>query len=315
MIAQTASLPLSQLPVGTHRLRLTLAEDGLGRAISVPVIILRGASEGLTAGITAALHGNELNGILVIHRVLRTIDPTSLVGNIIAVPVLNIPGYHSNRREFSDGRDLNQFFPGRLDGNASESWAAAIMERLICHLDVLFDLHTASYGRVNTYYVRADMGDPRADRLARSLCPQIILNSRGDGTMRAAAQARGVCAVTVELGDPQILQVEMIRDGRISLCDALEGLGMVEADHETATNSPVLCSRSSWLYTDTGGILRVLPRLTQQVSAGELIAEVRDEWGDLLRTYHAPTAGIVIGHATNPVAPTGSRIIHLGILA
>lgn len=267
-------------------------------------------------GITAAVHGNELNGIPTIHRLLKTIDPHRLRGSVVGVPIVNVPGFLANQRTYTDGQDLNRTFPGQPDGNESQLYAWQFMERVVRRFNFLVDLHTASFGRVNSLYIRANMTIPLTARLARLVGADIIVhNAGGDGTLRGAAAALGIRSITVEIGDPQVFDVGMIRASRVGLRDLLEELGLVDPDGEVAEHSAVECARSFWLYTDSGGLLTVAPELGQMVRVGELIATMVNPWGQVVRQYHAPRDGIVVGKSTNPVAQSGSRILHLGIVA
>jgi predicted deacylase len=125
------------------------------------------------------VHGNELNGIPCIHRVIAEIDVHKLSGTIVAVPCVNVPGYLRFTREFSDGKDLNRLFPGQEFGTASQVYAYNLLTKVVNHFNYLIDLHTASFGRVNSYYVRADMNDPISAIMAKLQQPQIILHNSG----------------------------------------------------------------------------------------------------------------------------------------
>lgn len=308
-------LELSALAPGrVHRLRVAIIESGAGRWLRVPVLVARGAAAGPVVGITAAVHGNELNGIPAIHRLFAELDPAALRGTVVAVPIVNLPGFHAHQRELRDGSDLNREFPGKPEGPTPQVYAHRFLERVVRPFEVLLDLHTASFGRVNSLYVRADMTRPRTAELARLIGPQIIVhNPRSDGTLRSAAEDLGIHAVTVEVGDPQRFQGELIASTRVALRDVLEHLGMVAADAERNPPTAALCVRSYWLHTDTGGLLEVFPELAERVRAGQPLARVTDAWGDVRRVYHAPEDAIVIGKSTNPVGDTGARIVHLGV--
>jgi predicted deacylase len=310
------ALDLDALAPGElHRLALGLAEDSASRPIRIPVLCARGVRPGPVVGITAAVHGNELNGIPTIHRLFTRIDPRELTGTVIGVPIVNVPGFMLGQRECSDRQDLNRLMPGKPDGNEAQVYAHRFVERVLKHLDYLIDLHTASFGRANSLYVRADMGCEVTRRLARLVGAEIIVhNAGGDGTVRSAAAELGIHAITVEVGDPHSFDRGMIRASRIGLRDVLEHLGMLAPDEEHVESRAVECARSFWLYTDTGGILDVLPDVTEQVDAGQVIARLTDPWGQRLRTFRSPEAGIVIGKSTNPVAGTGARILHLGVV-
>lgn len=191
---------------------IKMVKQGLSEWLRLPVIVCRGSEEGPVVGITAAVHGNELNGVPCIHRVIAEIDVNRLHGTVVAVPCVNVSGYLKFTREFSDGRDLNRYFPGREDGFASQVYCYQLMNKVISQFTHLIDLHTASFGRVNSYYVRADMNDQRSALLARLQQPQIVLHNSGqDGTLRSAASARGIHAITVEIGNPQLFQSQYVQ--------------------------------------------------------------------------------------------------------
>lgn len=314
-VPMVESLELEPLEKGkSHRFWVKLAEDSTCRSLSVPVMVARGLREGPVVGITAAIHGNELNGIPTIHRLFAAVDPAELKGTIVAVPVINILGYMIHARKFIDGVDLNRIMPGKENGNVSQVYAHRFMHRIVHTFQYLIDLHTASFGRVNSFYVRADMTHSVTSKLARLISPQIIVHNTGrDGTLRAAAEDRGIHAVTVEIGNPQRFQRGMIRSSGRGIQAVLDHLDMFDHDEEPVEEATIECSRSYWLYTDVGGALHVLPDVTDRVKKGQRIAIVTNLFGDVVREYHAPEDGVVVGKNANPVAQTGAGILHLGI--
>jgi hypothetical protein len=180
-------LILDELPLGKSRLFVELVGDGLASGIRVPVLVARGYEPGPVFGLTACVHGNELNGIPVIHEIFNRIDPKSLRGTVVGVVVVNVPGLHMQQREFIDGNDLNRIMPGRSDGNAAEVYAHRLLERILRPLEYLVDLHTASFGRLNSLYVRADMRHEKTALMTYLLDPQIIVhNPASDRTLRGA---------------------------------------------------------------------------------------------------------------------------------
>ncbi len=294
---------------------LRLAADGLGVQIHIPVMVARGMEDGVTLGITAAVHGNELNGVPVIQRLFSEIDPTKLKGTVVGVPVVNVPGYLLMQRKFNDGIDLNRIMPGKANGNNSEVYAYRFVHRILTHFDYLLDLHTASFGRINSYYIRANMNDPITAKLAHLQHAQIILNSPApDQTVRGTATRMEKKAITLEVGDPNVFQKGVIRSGLTGMHNTLAYLDMLDEEIELPEQQPIICDNSYWIYTDKGGVLQILPKVTQLVKKGESIAILRNIFGDKLREYFAPEDGIVIGKSVHPVAQTGSRILHLGIV-
>ena len=309
-------LDLKQQPAGTiQKYWFHLVTDGIGQAINIPIMVAKGAEEGGVLGVTAAVHGNELNGIPVIQRLFREIDPLSLKGTIIAIPVVNVPSYLRKRRRFIDETDLNHIMPGIENGNVSEVYAFRFFDRLALQFDFLIDLHTASFGRINSYYIRADLKDPITRKMAFLQNGQIVVHKpASDGTLRGAADAAGIPSVTIEVGDPNTFQKGMIRSSLTGVHNFLIYQGMLDGTIDEPTTPPVVCKSSYWLYTDTGGILRVDPNITKMVEKGQVIASLHDIFGKLIKEYRAPEAGIIIGKNIHPVAQTGSRILHLGIL-
>jgi predicted deacylase len=307
---------LDSLPRGRiHECWLHVSNDAFGLPVRLPLLVARGG-EGPTVGLTAAVHGDEVNGIAVIHEIFAKLDPNSLRGTVVALPVANASAFHHHSRRTPHGVDLNHHFPGSPDGNDMQIYAHRLLERFIRHLDVLLDLHTASRGRSNCVYVRADMLQSETARMAYLQRPQIILhNPPSDGTLRGAASELGVAAITVEVGNPNRFQKEYIRQSVQGIRGVLAEWRLIRKRPLRLGPPPALCSSSVWTYTDMGGLLTVLPELTERVEEGQAIARLTDMFGHELRTYTAPFSGIVIGRAVDPVATTGARILHLGKLA
>ncbi len=298
-----------------NRYWLEIATDGMGMPIHIPILVARGKKDGDILGLTAAIHGNELNGIPVIQRLFKEINIEELKGTIIGVPVLNAPSLLRKKRRFIDGTDLNHIMPGRPDGNVSQVYAWRIVNKIIKDFDYLIDLHTASNGRVNSYYIRADMANETVRKMALLQNAQIIVhNPPNDGTLRGAADELGISAITLEVGNPNTFQKGLIRDGLTGIHNLLDYFGMLKCDVEEPEEETVICKKSYWIYSDTGGILTVHPKVTDLVKKGEVVAVIRNIFGDLVKEYHAPQDGIVIGKSVSPINQTGGRILHLGIL-
>jgi len=309
-------LDLESVPSSSiSRYWLELVEDGMGLPVKLPLIIAKGAGSGPIVGLTAAVHGNELNGIPVIQRLFEEIDPTKLSGTVVGVPVINVPSYLRKKRRFLDGVDLNHIMPGRHDGTVSQVYAWRVVEKLVKYFDYLVDLHTASNGRINSYYIRADMSDEIVRKMALLQNAQIIVhNPPSDGTMRGTADELEIPAITLEVGNPNLFQKGMIRDGLTGIHNLLGYLEMTDSEVEEISDETVICKKSFWIYSDLGGLIRVHPEVAEVVEKGQKIATVRNIFGDVLREYTSPERGIVIGKSVNPVNQTGGRILHLGII-
>jgi len=294
---------------------LTIAHNALGLPIEIPIMVCKGLEDGPVVGITAAVHGNELNGISVIQRLFSDLDVESMKGTVIGVPLVNVPSFIRQERYFKDGSDLNRIMPGKVNGAVAETYAHRIIFKVLKHFDYLLDLHTASFGRVNSFYIRSDMSKPITKQLALLQCAEIILHvPPSDGTFRGAAEDLGIPAITVEVGNPNLFQKKMIKSGLSGIHNVLSHLGIIQDELENAENESIQCSSSKWLYTDKGGLLNVTVNLLDVVEKGQSIATLRDIFGNQIEDYNSPERGIVIGKSVNPVSPTGSRILHLGTL-
>jgi predicted deacylase len=306
----------SLAPNKHHRLTVHLSDDAMGRPIRVPLLVARGRRPGPVFGLCAALHGNELNGIPVLHRLFKEFDTERMRGTVVGVVVANVPGYLRHQREFNDGADLNHLFPGVEGGNMSQMYASRLFERVVRRFDAMIDLHTASFGRINCLYIRADLTNPDTALMAYRLRPQIILhNPPSDRTLRGAAQALGIPSITLEIGNPHRFQDRYIRQSRLGILTVLGDAGVLPKRRVTEGPPPILCDTSRWVYTDRGGLLRVLPDIMDRVDAQEKIAVQTNVFGDTVRTYLAPGPGIVIGRSHDPVGQAGARILHLGTIA
>lgn len=298
-----------------HRFWVEILADELDKAIVIPVLVARGKEEGHVMGLTAAIHGDELNGIPVIQRLFKELDVQQLRGTVMGIPIVNVLSYGNKSRLFESETDLNRIMPGKKLGNTAEIYAYRFLHRIVKQFDYLLDLHTASFGRVNSYYIRANMHNEMTAKMAYLQNANIIVhNPPSDHTLRGAAEELGIHAITLEVGNPNVFQKGMIRSGLTGIYNTLATLEMIDSVVEEASEPPIYCKKSYWIYTDKGGILSVFPNITDHVEKGELIAVQQNIFGTETRKYYAPEAGIVIGKSTSPVNKTGGRVLHLGVM-
>lgn len=316
-------LDLEQIePNSKQKIWLKMIDGGMSHPINIPVVIVRGSKPEPVLGMFAAIHGNELNGIKVIQEVLDEIDEKEFQGTLIAIPGINGISIPQHRRRYIDEEDLNRNFPGKEKGNRSQQYVWQINNKILTKLNYLIDMHTASFGRENSLYIRAAMHNDTIAKMATLQDADIILNSNGmpsaqeqiaaTRTMRAEAMLKGIPCITVEYGNPQIYQPEMIQRGKTGMMNILSWLNMIDKEI-IPLNEPVICKKSYWIYVEEGGYLEVLVDLKQKLKKGELIAIMRNPFGDILNKYYCPEDGIVIGKSSNPINMNGGRIIHLGI--
>lgn len=295
--------------------RLTWNSDAAVGAFSeaTPVLVINGANPGKTLCLTAAVHGDELNGIEMIRRVMFDIDPAKLNGTIIGVPVANIMGFRRNSRYLPDRRDWNRYFPGNTYGSSASRLAHSFFSKVIMHCDSLVDLHTGSFHRTNLPQLRADLSDENVARLAQSFGVIAVLNSRGNpSSLRTAAVRAGIPSVTLEAGEPMAMQRDVVEQGVAAINTLLTKTGMYGKQKRWSRIAPVYY-RSTWVRANQSGILFSTATLGQRVKEGDILGTVTDPITNARTTIKSPYTGRVIGMALDQVVLPGFAAYHIGI--
>ena len=315
---QARSLPLlgTEVPPGAaQRLAWSATELFEGVPVSTPVLVVNGELAGPTLCLTAAVHGDELNGIEMVRRVLHNIDPAKLSGAVIGVPIVNVQGFRRGSRYLPDRRDLNRYFPGNPKGSAAARIAHSLFTDVIAHCDALVDLHTGSFERANLPQIRADLRNPDVVTLTLGLGSMVVLHSEPTvGTLRHAATMAGIPAVTVEAGGPSQLELAEVKDGVKGIETLLTTLGMVRKLRFWGDPEPVYY-RSSWVRADNGGILLADDSLGSTVRKGDLLGTITDPMNNARTELYSPYSGRIIGMARNQVVMPGFAAFHVGIQA
>jgi uncharacterized protein len=262
--------------------------------------------------LTAAVHGDELNGIEVVRRVLNDVDVEELNGAIIGVPIVNIQGFYRGTRYLPDRRDLNRSFPGNAKGSAATRIAHAFFTDIVSHCSALIDLHTGSLDRTNLPQVRANLRLPQIARLTQAFGATVVLQSVGEkGSLRRAATEAGIPAVTFEMGEPFRVQPEQVEHGAKAIETLMYSLGMTHKRRYWGDPEPVYYA-SKWVRVDNGGILFSDVALGERVSKGELLGVVTDPVTNQQYRIFAPISGRVLGMALNQVVLPGFAAYRIG---
>ncbi|MDX1509352.1 MAG: succinylglutamate desuccinylase/aspartoacylase family protein, partial [Woeseiaceae bacterium] len=216
-------------PGTSQRLSWAATELFEGVPVSTPVLVVNGARPGPTLCLTAAVHGDELNGIEMVRRIMHDISPEKLSGAIIGVPIVNVQGFRRGSRYLPDRRDLNRYFPGNPTGSAAARIAYSFFENVVMHCDALIDIHTGSFERANLPQIRADLRDPDVVELTQGFGATVILHSTpGVGTLRHAATSAGIPTVTLEAGGPLQLELNEVKHGVKGIETLISSLGMTK---------------------------------------------------------------------------------------
>jgi len=302
-------------PATSTRLAWSLSQSFEGISVPTPVLVVNGAKNGPTLCLTAAVHGDELNGIEIVRRVLYNLDPQELSGAVIGVPIVNLQGFRRSSRYMSDRRDLNRYFPGNPSGSSAARIAHSFFNEVIRHCDALVDLHTGSFHRTNLPQLRADLRNPAILELTHGFGSTVVLHSEGTpGTLRRAAAEQGIPSITLEAGAPTRLEEESVQQGVKGIETLLSRMNMVKRYRFWGNPEPVYY-QSSWVRANQGGILLSTVSLGQAVAPGELLGTVTDPITNVRTDIRSPLAGRVLGMALNQVVLPGFAAYRIGVQA
>ncbi len=302
-------------PASAQRLAWSATELFEGVPVSTPVLVVNGARPGPVLCLTAAVHGDELNGIEMVRRVLHDVDPDKLSGALIGVPIVNVQGFRRGSRYLPDRRDLNRYFPGNPNGSAAARIAYSLFTDIVAHCDALVDLHTGSFERANLPQIRADLRQSDVVTLTLGFGSMVVLHSEPTvGTLRHAATMAGIPAVTLEAGGPSQLELVEVKHGVKGIETLLATLGMVKKVRLWGDPEPVYY-RSSWVRADNGGILLANVSLGSTVQKGDLLGTITDPMSNARSELRSPYTGRIIGMARNQVVMPGFATFHVGIQA
>ncbi|MCB1554219.1 MAG: succinylglutamate desuccinylase/aspartoacylase family protein [Xanthomonadales bacterium] len=277
-----------------------------------PVHVAHGDRPGPVLCLAAAIHGDEINGVEIVRRVINDADPSRLSGTLIGVPIVNLFGFARGSRYLPDRRDLNRFFPGSARGSIASRMAYSFFQNVIRHCDALVDFHTGSFDRSNLPQIRADLRLPEVLRFARGIGAMPVLHSNGSrGMLRVAATAAGIPAVTFEVGAPGVLEKQEINQAHEALDALMHHMGMNPEAPDPLEPQPFFYE-SRWIRADSGGLLLSDVALGDRVVEGQTLGVVVDPIRNVERKVVAPFVGSVIGLAKNQVVLPGFAIFHIG---
>jgi uncharacterized protein len=288
--------------------------------VTLPVHVLHGTRPGPTMFISAAIHGDEINGVEIIRRVMRTLQPANISGTLLCVPVVNAYGFIGRSRYLPDRRDLNRSFPGSATGSLAARLAHLFLNEVVRRCQFGIDLHTAAVHRVNLPQIRADfVRQPRCRELARAFGAQVVLESaERPGSLRKAAREVGVDVLVYEGGEGLRFDEFAIKAGVDGIANVMLHAGLLELPDgverdslDPLTRGPVFANASTWVRAPDGGIFRTTKRIGDAVSADELIGVVANPYEDAESEVRATRRGIIVGRTTLPIVNMGDALFHV----
>ena len=304
----------TEVPPGSRRtVDLPVAELYTRAPLTMPVHVINGRRAGPTLFVCAAVHGDELNGVEIIRRLLKLKSLRSLRGALLAVPIVNVHGFLDLSRYLPDRRDLNRSFPGSGKGSIAARLAHLFATEIVTHADCGIDIHTGAIHRKNLPQIRANLDDERTMELAQAFEVPVLINANvRDGSLREYAAERGIPMLLYEAGEALRFDEMGIRGGLKGVVNVMRELGMLPAKKRASRSlQPVVASGSSWIRAPGSGILRAHVKPGDRVRQGKLMGVIGDAFGEFEFQVTAPFSGLVIGRSQLPLVHEGDALFNV----
>lgn len=314
-------LNVNSLDAGEHKFWFRATTNAIAQWQYLPVWVFKGKKAGKNIVITAAIHGDEYNGVLTAHGIARELKGKVREGCITIIPAINLPGMLQHNRDFVSSDpdvscgNLNRHFPGKMDGNEPQRFVGVIWNHLLKpNADLAIDLHTQTSGTVYPLYIFADFRIDDAINMARLLNPDVILNDPGEtGVLETVWNENGIPSITVEIGIGRYTDTLMVNRAASGVLNVFKHYGLIDGA-ETPINIGIESANVTSIRAVQGGFIVAKVDLLQRVEKDQLLAEQYDSFGELIHQYCAPAAGVVLSHNVESMRAAGSlvvRLIHL----
>jgi len=282
--------------------------------VSMPVVVHHGRAPGPRLLVSAAVHGDELNGIEIIRRILQRSSLTRLRGTLVTVPFVNAYGVLSHSRYLPDRRDLNRSFPGSEGGSLAARVAHVFMQEVVSLCSHGIDLHTAARHRSNLPQIRANLEDPETKRLAQAFGVPVLLNAQlRDGSLRGSAADHGLPMLLYEAGEALRFDEFAIHSGVKGVINVMSALGMLpkRKARQRPEPEPFVARGSRWVRATESGIVRRVLDLGKHVNVGDTIAIIASPLGENELEVRSEVEGVIIGRSTIPLIHAGEALAHI----
>ena len=294
---------------------LPIADLSTSVPITMPVHVINGSRDGPVLFVSAAIHGDEINGVEIIRRIMKLGALRRLRGALIAVPIVNVPGFLNLSRYLPDRRDLNRSFPGSTRGSLAARLAKMFLDQVLSNSTHGIDLHTGAVHRENYPQVRVDLDNQTAERMARAFGAPLVLNAAyREGSLRDAANERDVPVIAYEAGEALRFDETAIRAGVRGVVRVMENLGMLPArKRDSGPRDPMVLRSSSWVRAPSSGVVRVKQPIGAPIETGQVLAVVSDPLGEEDTDIRSPVDGVIVGRTNLPLAHEGDALFHIGL--
>ncbi|WP_396589243.1 succinylglutamate desuccinylase/aspartoacylase family protein [Bermanella sp. R86510] len=300
-------------PGESRRIEIPMVSLYTDTTISIPVYVQRSKRPGPTLFLSAAIHGDELNGIEIINRIINSKALKKLRGTLIAVPMVNVYGVLNQSRYLPDRRDLNRSFPGSKKGSLAARMAYTFLNEIVAKADYGIDFHTGAIHRSNLPQIRANLEDETTLALAKAFALPVLLNSNlRDGSLRQCASELGTKILLYEAGEALRFDEMAIRAGVKGTLGVMRYLNMLpKRSRPIRTVEPYIAKQSGWVRANESGFVAHSRELGEFVDKGDILAEIRNPYGESLGTVRSHGQGIIIGKQNIPLVQEGEAMYHI----
>lgn len=304
-----------RIPLGESRtLDFSIARLYTTTKVEIPVIIERSKNPGPTILITAALHGDEINGVEIVRQLIARKLNKPKRGTIICIPILNVFGFLQNNRYFPDGRDLNRVFPGTKTGSLASRVAYYFTREILPHADLCLDFHTGGASRFNAPQIRIKPDDDRLLELAKIFnAPFTVYSKNIDKSYRKTCDNKGIPSLLFEGGKSFDSNKNIAKEGVDGIMRILAHFDMLNQKKvpSAAHGQTVIIDKAKWVRAHRSGLLHVKIESNQHVLKGELLATITDPYGKMRLRVSAPNDGYIISVNESPIVNQGDAIFHI----
>lgn len=280
--------------------------------IELPIYSFISKNPGKILLLTAGLHGDEINGIETLRRMIHQNIIKPEFGSVIVIPLVNLYGFLQNSRSLPDGKDLNRSFPGSKTGSLAQRVAHTILEHIIPLIDYGIDFHTGGASRTNYPQIRCAFESESAMNLANAFGAPFLLNSKLiDKSFRKAASRKKKPIIVFEGGESMRFDEFAITEGINGALRVMKYLNIITQEVPEPADTIVLKS-SSWIRARYSGLLHSDIKFGEYVNQNQVLGYITDPFGESNYKIKARHTGYIIGLNKYPVINAGDALYHLG---
>jgi len=295
-------------------LQFDVAKLHTRNSIKVPIFIERAKNDGPVLLFLGGVHGDEINGVEIVRRIIRSKINTPNRGTVICIPVFNIFGFLNLSRKFPDGRDLNRVFPGSSKGSLASQFAYQFKKEIAPFVDYVVDFHTGGGHRVNKAQTRCWLEDEKTLELAKAFgAPFIVHSKQIPKSIREAFQKLGKTALLFEGGKSMLYDEEAIKFGVQGAKNVMRFLKM-KRWKKRPFDKPVIVRKSKWLRASHSGMFHVLIKNGEWITKKTVLGVITDPFGEFERKIYAPFDCYIICVNISPLVNRGDALFHVSLV-